>query len=103
MQSESDNPYGGIHPDDEKLFAEMEQMLEGQVSDTEEGDSQSRGKAPDAFAVEVVRSDDEGEEPFDDEVVESDEDSDSSIDLRTPLSSVFIPLYLARLRREVAC
>ena len=57
----------------------------------------------DAFAVEVVRSDDEGEEPFDDDVVESDEDSDSSIDLRTPLSSVLILLYLARLRREVAC
>lgn len=100
MQSESDNPYGGIHPDDEKLFAEMEQMLEGQVSDTEEGNSKSRGKAPDAFAVEAVRSDDEGE---DDQVVESDEDSDSSIDLRTPLSSVFMFLYLARLRREVAC
>ncbi|KAI5833263.1 hypothetical protein K523DRAFT_233291 [Schizophyllum commune Tattone D] len=90
MQSESDNPYGGIHPDDEKLFAEMEQMLEGQVSDTEEGNSKSRGKAPDAFAVEAVRSDDEGEGPFDDQVVESDEDSDSSIDLRTPLSKLML-------------
>ncbi|TRM57960.1 hypothetical protein BD626DRAFT_205540 [Schizophyllum amplum] len=90
MQGDASNPYGGIHPDDEQLFAEMEMMLDGQASDASEG-SGRRDKRPDAFAVEAVRSDDEGEGPFYDEVVESDEESDgSSIDLHTPLSKMMV-------------
>ncbi|KAL1747834.1 hypothetical protein HDZ31DRAFT_30928 [Schizophyllum fasciatum] len=87
MQGDLSNPYGGIHPDDEKLFAEMEQMLDSQASDADEEDKS--GAKPNAFAVEAVRSDDEGDSP-DEGAGESDEDSDSSIDLHTPLSKLLL-------------